>query len=254
MLLQRFRDRHEQHAGLGQFGLERGRHRNRVEYRVHGHAAVAAAGLRFAAVGVLACGLRVLHAEEDFLLAQRDAELLVGAQDFRIDFVKRFRSVLLLRRRVVVNVLVVDRAVFDLGPFRLAHGQPAFVGIEPPRQHPVRFVLFRRNEAHDIFGQALRGLFRFNQRLKSVFVLIDVDAPDLLDGLLHCRHSSLRSRGQGPRVGFSRYGQVGLSLRFTPIGPDRGHDVRLIACYFRRLNGLIHLVRAVIRLQFLVAP
>jgi hypothetical protein len=38
--------------------------------------------------------------------------------------------------------------------------------------------------------------------------LIDVDTADLIDGLLHCRHSSLRSRFQGPRVGFVGYGST----------------------------------------------
>ena len=92
----------------------------------------------------------------------------------------------------------------DLGPFRLVHGLPALESVEPPRQHPFRLILFRRDETHGVFGKALGRLFRFNQRLKSVLVLIDVDAPDLLDGLLHCRHSSLRSRFQGPPGGFNR--------------------------------------------------
>ncbi len=145
-----------------------------------------------------------LNAEQRFALAQRNAELFVGAQNFRIDLVERFRAVLLLRRRIVIEVLIVDRAVFDLGPFRLAHGQPALIGVEPPRQHPFRLVLLGRDEADRVLGQALGGLVRFDQRLEAILVLVDVDAPDLIDGLLYCRHSSLRSRFQGPRVGLSR--------------------------------------------------
>src|SRR5262249_12778327 len=141
-----------------------------------------------------------------------NAQLLVGAQNFGIDLVERFWPVLLLRRGVIVNVLVVDRAVFDLGPFRLAHGQPALVGIKPPSQHPLRFILLGRDKTHGVLGQALGGLFRFDQRLKTILVLINVDAPNLLDGLLYCRHSSLRSRFQGPRVGFSRLWSVGLGF------------------------------------------
>jgi len=47
--------------------------------------------------------------------------------------------------------------------------------------------------------------------------LINVDAPDLIDGLLYCRHSSLRSRFQGPRVGFVGYGRCPV-CRVTPSG------------------------------------
>ena len=163
----------------------------------------------------------LLNAEQRFALAQRNAELLVGAQNFRVDLVERLRSVLLLRRGIIIEVLVVDRAVIDLRPFRLAHGQPALIGVKPPRQHPFRLVLLGRDEADGVLGQALGGLVRFDQRLEPILVLIDVDAPDLIDGLLYGRHSSLRSRFQGPRVGFSRLWSIscfGSSLpRVTPI-------------------------------------
>ncbi len=204
MLLDRFRDRHEQHAGLGQFRLERGRDRDRVEHRIDGDAAVAAlacAAFRLVLVRLLA------DAEQRFTLAQRNPELLVSAQDFGIDLVERFRPVLLLRRGVIVDVLIIDRAVFDLGPFRLAHGEPALVGVEPPGQHPFRLVLLGRDEADDVLGKSFRCLLGLDLGFKPILVLIDVDTADLIDGLLHCRHSSLRSRFQGPRVGSSRYGR-----------------------------------------------
>ena len=86
VLLQRLRDRHEEHAGLGELGLEGGRDRNRIEHGIDSDAAIAAAAL---ALAVLA--RRPLHAEQHLLLAQRDAELLVGAQDLRIDLVERLR-------------------------------------------------------------------------------------------------------------------------------------------------------------------
>jgi hypothetical protein len=47
--------------------------------------------------------------------------------------------------------------------------------------------------------------------------LINVDTADLLDGLLYGRHSSLRSRLQGPRVGFVGYGLSAISLRLIPL-------------------------------------
>jgi hypothetical protein len=42
---------------------------------------------------------------EHFLLAQRNAELLVGLEQFRIDLVQRFRPRLVLRRGVIIGVL-----------------------------------------------------------------------------------------------------------------------------------------------------
>ena len=220
MFVDRFRDRHEQHAGLGQFRLERGGDRNRIEHGIDRDASQRGAVLRFLAIlpDVVA---RLLDAEQRFALAQRNAELFVGAQNLGVDLVERFWPVLLLRRRVVVEVLIVDRAVLDLGPFRLLHGQPALIGVEPPGEHPVRLALLARDETHRVHRQALRGLVGFDQRLKTILVLIDVDAPDLIDGLLYCRHSSLRSRFQGPRVGFVGYGRC----------PVSGHPI------YGRLNG-----------------
>jgi hypothetical protein len=42
-------------------------------------------------------------AGQDLLLAQRNAELLIGLENFRIDLVERFRTRLALRRRVVAD-------------------------------------------------------------------------------------------------------------------------------------------------------
>ena len=75
--------------------LEGGRDRNRIEHRVDRDAPLA---------------LRAHDAGEDLLLAQRNAELLVGLEDFRIDLVERGQR-LLLRRRIIIEVLVID-----LGP------------------------------------------------------------------------------------------------------------------------------------------
>jgi len=46
--------------------------------------------------------------------------------------------------------------------------------------------------------------------------LINVDTADLFDGLLYGRHSSLRSRLQGPRVGFVGYGARAIFRRWFP--------------------------------------
>src|SRR4029077_10575955 len=98
-------------------------------------------------------------------------------------------------------------------------GQPALIGVEPPLEHPLRLVLLGRNEPDRVLRKTFWGLVGFDQRLKAIFVLIDVDAPDLIDGLLYCRHSSLRSRFQGPRVGFVGYGDVLARISPLPVTP-----------------------------------
>ena len=77
MLLQRLGDRAEDHAGLGQFFLEGRANRDGVEHRVHGDLAPFDAS-----------GPGAFDARQDHLLLQRDAELLIGAQQFGVDLVQ----------------------------------------------------------------------------------------------------------------------------------------------------------------------
>jgi hypothetical protein len=134
--------------------LEGRRDRNGIEDRVDRDPAVA--GCRLALRLILSC--RPLHAQQGLPLAQRNAELVVGFEDLGVDLVERFRAVLLLRRRIVVEVLVVDRAVVHARPQGLAHGEPAPIGVEPPREHPLGLIFLAENEADDIFRQALGAL------------------------------------------------------------------------------------------------
>ena len=207
MLLQRLGDRHEQDAGLGEFLLEGGRDRHRIEHRIDRDARASA--------------ILALDAEQRLPLAQRNAELLVGLEDFGVDLVERLRAVLLLRRRIVVEVLVVDRTEFDARPSRLAHGEPAPIGVEPPGEHPVGLALLGRDEADDILGQALGGLVGFDQRLEPILILVDVDAADPIDGLLHVPAFFPPLRFQGPRVG-----SVGLWSFLVASGSPLLHDGR----------------------------
>ena len=219
MLAQRLGDRHEDHAGLLQLFLEGGGDRNRVEHRVDRDAPVAV-------LGRLAVLARLAHdAEQRLALAQRDAELVVGLQDLRIDVGERLRRLEVLGRGVVVGVLIVDRAIVDARPVRLAHGEPAAIGLEPPLEHPLRLVLLRRNEADGVLGEAFRGLLGFDQRLESVLVLVNVDLTDLIDGLLYGRHLTPPQRFQGPRglsVGYgvcSRGNLAPAVMRRGPVSP-----------------------------------
>ena len=179
MLADRFRDRHEDHAGLLQLLLEGGGDRHRVEHGID----------RDLAARLLALALGRDHAFEHRDLAQGNAELLVGLEDFRIDLVERADLLLRLRRGVVIEVLVVDLGIVDARPGRLRHGQPAAIGLQPPFQHPGRLVLLGGDETDRVLRQALRGLVGFDQRLEPISILVDVDPPDAVDRLLYGWHS-----------------------------------------------------------------
>ena len=168
MVLQRLGDRAEDDAVALQLLLEGGGDRDRIEHGVD-------RDLR-----------RALHAGEHLLLLQRNAELLVGAQQFRIDLVEALRPFRVLGRGVVVDVLEVDRRIVDHGPGRLGHGQPVAVGLEPPVEHPVRLVLAGRDEADDVLVQPLRGRLHLDLGFPAMLVLAEI--ADLRDGLCSCRH------------------------------------------------------------------
>src|SRR5262249_34996570 len=89
------------------------------------------------------------------------------------------------------DVLVIDRRVFDPRPFGLAQRQPAPKRLEPPCEHPLGLALLPGDEADRVFVEPLGGLVGFNVGDEPVLVLVDVDAADLLDGLLPGRHFSL---------------------------------------------------------------
>src|SRR6185369_4805758 len=78
----------------------------------------------------------------------------------------------------------------------LGHGHPAAVGAEPPLQHPLRLALLLRDEADDILVQALGGLDDLDGRLEAVLVLVDIDTPHLVDGLLYSGHEFRLSRSE----------------------------------------------------------
>ncbi len=93
VLPHRLGERAEDDAHLGQFLLEGRGHRDAVEDRVD------------------------RDAGEHFLLLERNAQLLVGAEQLRVHFVEALRAVVIgLRRGVVDDGLVVDRRVVDVGP------------------------------------------------------------------------------------------------------------------------------------------
>ena len=96
-----FGERAEDHAGLGQPRLERGGHRDAVEHGVDRHAGQARA------------------------LVQRHAELGVGLQQLRVDFLQALGRIRLgLGRRVIGDGVVIDGRVVQVRPVRFAHVAP----------------------------------------------------------------------------------------------------------------------------------
>src|SRR5690606_33417994 len=151
ILADRLADREEDHPGLLEFLAERRGNGDAVEHRVDRDLA------------------RPLDPGEHLLLLERDAELLVDLENFRIDLVEALQRRLLLRRGVVVGVLVVDLRVAELGPVRLLHLLPQAKGLQAPLEHPLGLALLGADEAHGRFVEPL-----------GRELLLDVDRPAVL--------------------------------------------------------------------------
>src|SRR5262249_14675355 len=132
------------------------------------------------------------------------------------------------------------RRVVDPRPARLTHGQPAPVGAETPLQHPVRLALLVRDETDHVFREALGGPFGFDLGCKAVFVLVDVDSADAVDGFLHGRHllpSAAVSRTAGWIYGGVRQPPPGTRFpRKAPLFQAFEHSSQ-IRMRSRKLSG-----------------
>ena len=162
MLADSLSERAEHDAELAELLLHRGPDTHRIEDRVH------------------------RHAGQELLLVERNAELLVGAQQLRVDVLERLERRHRLGRRVVRLLLVVDWLVADVGPVGLLHRQPAAVCLEPPIQQPGGLILLRRDEANDVFTQAGRNRIRLDIRHEAVLIFA-ID--QRIDGRAHVNKS-----------------------------------------------------------------
>ena len=131
MLAHGLAERAEHDAQGGELPLEGGGDRHAVEHGVHGHAG------------------------QGLALLERDAELLVGLEEFGIDLVEALGGVLLgLGRRPVADGLVVDRRVVHQRPGGLGHRLPVAKGLQPPLQQPLGLALLARDEGDDLLVEA----------------------------------------------------------------------------------------------------
>ncbi len=140
-------DRHKDHTGFFQLLAEGRGHRYRVEYRIHSDTG------------------------QCHLLMQRDAQLVVGLQQLRIDLIQALWLVgHALWRGVVRYRLIVDIRVFDVRPVRRFHLQPLAVGLQTPLGQPFRLALFVGDKAHHVFIQTRGQGVRLDVGDKTGFV------------------------------------------------------------------------------------
>ena len=168
MLAHRFADGAEDHAGGFQRRFEGGGDRDAVEHRVHRDGG-----------GLVGHGVRALDPGQDRTLLQRDAELLVHGQEFRVHVVEALGG-RALGGGVVVDVLKVDLGVADLGPVRLRHLLPGSEGAQAPFEQPVGLVLLGGDHADGVGGQALGGDIHLDVGLEPPLV---AGLGDGLDGV-----------------------------------------------------------------------
>ncbi len=168
MLLHRFGKRAEDHARFGQLCLERRCNRHRVEDRIHGY------------IG------------KQLLLGQRNPQLLVRAQNLRVYLVEAGQLLLLLRRRVVRDVLVVNWRKLHVGPLwlrvRPLLARPVAVRAQTPFQHELRLVLLRGDQPDHVLAQPLRNTVFLNVGDKAPLVFL---TRQLVDDIHISAHASL---------------------------------------------------------------
>ena len=170
------RERAEDHASLGELLLECRRHRDAVEYGVD------------------------RHAREPRAFVQRHAELLVGRQQFRVDFIEALRAVLLgLRRRVVRDRLVIDRRDAQVRPVGLAHREPVPNAFSRQSSMNCGSRFLQRNHAHDVLVEAGRQRVRLDVRDEAVLVFLRDERVEVRWCSGHCILPQIRPgpRGRG---------------------------------------------------------
>ena len=142
-----FRYGTENHPHVRQLLAEGGGHGDAVEYRVH------------------------RHAGQGFLLLQGNTQFLISGQQFRVHLIKALGTVTsLFWGGKVGNSLEIDGIIAQMGPIGFFHLQPVTIGLEAVVQHPLRFVLFRGNEADGILVKAWRQGVRRHVGDETMFI------------------------------------------------------------------------------------
>ena len=136
----------EDDAFFGQCILKRRLHRHAVHHRINRHSAQ----------------LRPLM--------QWNTQFVEGLHQFRINLIHTFRSLFLLRRRIVNDVLIVDGRNPEMRPCRHLKRLPVAERFQAERQQPIRLVLLCRNQANGCFIQSAMNDICINISHETVFV------------------------------------------------------------------------------------
>ena len=123
-----------------------------------------------------------------FCSCERDAELVEGRLDLRIEIVEALQRRLLLRGRVVDDVLEVDRREVHVVPLRFGHPLPDAECVQAPRQQPLRLALLGRDDPDDLLVQPRRDRLGVDVGDEAVLVVL---IRKLLDAVGRGRHDCL---------------------------------------------------------------
>ena len=130
-----FREGAENHAHFGQFSLEGGGYRDRVKHGIHRHT-------------------RFFNTSQNFLLKQRNTELFIHAQQFRVHLIQRCRAGGRFGRGIIMQVLIINFRIMNAGPVGLLHGLQPAIGVKAPFGQPLRLVFLGGNEPDNVLVQA----------------------------------------------------------------------------------------------------
>src|SRR6266852_5196595 len=166
MLLYRFREGAEDNSQISQLLLERSRHGDAIEHRIHS------------------------HTREVLLLLERNAQFLVGAQDLWIQFLQARAAGLLFGRGVINDFLVVDRPVLHSGPLgfglRLLQRCPVVIRLQPPLEHELRLILLGRDQANNLLVEPLWDSLFLDRSDEAPLVFPLRQVSDHVKACAHC--------------------------------------------------------------------
>ena len=163
MVCQRLGQRAKNDPDFGQLILKGGRDRHTVEHRID------------------------RNSGQSLLLLQRNAQLVVGLQQFRIYFVETLGSIrITLGCRVVTDRLEVYGGVANLGPVGLLHVLPTAKSVQSPLKNEVGLIFFGGKKTNDVFIQARRQGIGFDVRDKAFLVLTTNQFIQVCHWHIHC--------------------------------------------------------------------
>ena len=148
----RLRHRAEDDSLLGQSLLKGGLHRGRVHHRIN------------------------RHTRQSKLLLERNTQLIECSLEFGIDILDGSRlRLLLLRSRIVDNILKIYLGDIQMCPSWQLHSLPMAESLEAQFEQPLGLTLLLRYQAHNALIQTTADIFGFDIRGESIFILAAVE-------------------------------------------------------------------------------